>query len=120
MNVGIGTVAAHFLSWEYLFRIFDIVSLQCEDNWCYCMRQSTFPERFCLPKTSLLLYYWILASLCILLLGASLSLHYSCGVQDDGPHYHYMALAEKAGGGGDVGKRICCVFVRVDLFSLCI
>jgi hypothetical protein len=29
MNVGIGTLAAQFLSWEYLFRIFDIVSLQC-------------------------------------------------------------------------------------------
>jgi hypothetical protein len=29
MNVGIGTVAAQFLSWEYLFRIFVIVSLQC-------------------------------------------------------------------------------------------
>jgi hypothetical protein len=29
MNVGIGTVAAQFLSWEYLFQIFGIVSLQC-------------------------------------------------------------------------------------------
>jgi hypothetical protein len=29
MNVGIGTVAAKFLSWEYLFQIFGAVSLQC-------------------------------------------------------------------------------------------
>jgi hypothetical protein len=28
MNVGIGTVAAQFLSWEYLFQVFGIVSLQ--------------------------------------------------------------------------------------------
>jgi hypothetical protein len=29
MNVGIGTVAAQFLSWEYLFRNYGIVYLQC-------------------------------------------------------------------------------------------
>jgi hypothetical protein len=29
MNVGPGTVAAQFLVWEYLFRSFGIVSLQC-------------------------------------------------------------------------------------------
>jgi hypothetical protein len=29
MNVGIGTVATQFLFWEYLLRIFGIVSLQC-------------------------------------------------------------------------------------------
>jgi hypothetical protein len=29
MNVGIETVAAQFLFWEYLFRVFGILSLQC-------------------------------------------------------------------------------------------
>ncbi len=32
MNVGIGAVATQFLSWEYLFQIFGIVSLQCRSK----------------------------------------------------------------------------------------
>jgi hypothetical protein len=32
MNLGIRTVAAQFLFWKYLFRIFGIVSLQCRST----------------------------------------------------------------------------------------
>ncbi len=34
MNVGIGTAAAQFLSWEYLFRIFDSAVLRINAFWC--------------------------------------------------------------------------------------
>jgi hypothetical protein len=32
MNVEIGTEAPIFLFWEYLFQIFGILSLQCDDD----------------------------------------------------------------------------------------
>jgi hypothetical protein len=32
MNVGIGNVAVQCLFWEYLFRIFGIMSLQCSST----------------------------------------------------------------------------------------
>jgi hypothetical protein len=35
MSVGIGTEALQYLFWEYMFRIFDIVSLQCTPRGIY-------------------------------------------------------------------------------------
>ncbi len=41
MNVGIETVAAQFLFWEYLLRLFGIVSLQCMQCFTYSARDNT-------------------------------------------------------------------------------
>jgi hypothetical protein len=58
MNVGIGTVAAQFLSWEYLFRISGIVSLQC----------ALFPR---------------ISSCCVCSVNASVSYVYAEGIQNE-------------------------------------
>ncbi len=65
MNVEIVTVTARFLFWEYLFRIFGIVSLQChkevtndlEESWP--SRHTTVPAGISYPlhhKYSLLFF----------------------------------------------------------------
>jgi hypothetical protein len=62
MNVGIGTVAAKFLSWEYMFRIFGIVSLQCARQVIHMLDQninrrtfySILPHHSSLPASPLL------------------------------------------------------------------
>jgi hypothetical protein len=41
MNVGIGTEGEQFLFWEYLFRIFNIVSLQCVHTLAFVTYKGT-------------------------------------------------------------------------------
>jgi hypothetical protein len=55
MNLGNGTVATQFLSWEYLFKIFVITSLQCMAV-LGIMYASTmyFPLNFVTLKTTLI------------------------------------------------------------------
>jgi hypothetical protein len=54
MNVGIGTVAAQFLSCEYMFQIFSIMFLQCQ-----CPVNSSHRARTPRHKTLLRLEYYV-------------------------------------------------------------
>jgi hypothetical protein len=49
MNVKIGTVAEQFLFWDYLFRIFDVVSLQCEIFDFRFFPESVSPKPLSIP-----------------------------------------------------------------------
>jgi hypothetical protein len=60
MNVGIGTGAAQFLSWDYWFQIFGKVSLQCASTDAEC----TLYRRVCTVLYSIFTYYHFL-NLCL-------------------------------------------------------